>query len=44
MRTGTCLVLLAVGSICACGDNPGSSSNTNNSFSPCEGIEDCPPG
>lgn len=45
MRTGTCLVLtlMVLGLIGACGDNPGNGSN-NNSFIPCEGIEDCPPG
>ncbi len=48
MKTRTFLVLtivcgVAMGTAVACGDDSSSGSN-NNSFIPCEGIEDCPPG
>jgi hypothetical protein len=48
MKTGTYLVLtmaavVAVGMAVGCGDDSSTGSN-NNSFIPCEGIEDCPPG
>ncbi len=45
MRTGALMGMALLGAtwLCACSSSPGGGSN-NNSFIPCEGIEDCPPG